>query len=299
MHHGRAQTQTVHARRHRATATLLAYHLDVEQDAGAYTSLGVYVPEATLRMTTGVYTIPRRGTARARMSATTPVSAYRGSGRPEATVAIERAIDVFAREIDDGPGRAASPQFRRPATRSRTPTPVGTVYDTGDYEARARRARDRVRVRDAARRAAERRRTRRSVSSSGSACRCTWSRPPPAPGWSSAPSPCGRTVAADEPPLVTVATGASRTVRATTPRRDDRRATCSGCRWTTSTSSTATPTASRRVWARTRRVRCSSRAPPSTGVRRGWSNGRASSRPTCSRSRSTTSSSTASGAAST
>ncbi len=58
LHHGRAQTQTVTLGGTR-DGDLLAYHLDVEQDAGAYASLGVYVPEATLRMTTGVYAIPR------------------------------------------------------------------------------------------------------------------------------------------------------------------------------------------------------------------------------------------------
>ena len=119
LHHGRAQVQTVtlggHARRR-----LLAYHLEIEQDAGAYASLGVYVPEATLRMTTGVYAIPRaRATATVRLSATTPVSAYRGSGRPEATGAIERAIDVFAREIGMDPVDAAPPQPGHPR-RSRS-----------------------------------------------------------------------------------------------------------------------------------------------------------------------------------
>ena len=133
MHHGRAQMQTVTLGGTRG-GQLLAYHLDVDQDAGAYASLGVYVPEATLRMTTGVYAIPRaRATARARMSATTPVSAYRGSGRPEATGAIERAIDVFAHEIGMDPvdlrrrNLVAGTEF--PYT-----TPVGTVYDSGDYQ---------------------------------------------------------------------------------------------------------------------------------------------------------------------
>jgi aerobic carbon-monoxide dehydrogenase large subunit len=133
LHHGRAQTQTVTLGGTR-DGQLLAYHLDVEQDAGAYASLGVYVPEATLRMTTGVYAIPRaRGTARARLSATTPVSAYRGSGRPEATVAIERAIDVFACEINMDPVEL---RRRNLVDASAFPftTRVGTVYDTGDYE---------------------------------------------------------------------------------------------------------------------------------------------------------------------
>jgi carbon-monoxide dehydrogenase large subunit len=133
LHHGRAQVQTITLGGTRAGA-LLAYQLEIEQDAGAYASLGVYVPEATLRMTTGVYAIPRaRATATVRLSATTPVSAFRGSGRPEATGAIERAIDVFAREIGMDPVEV---RRRNLVTRGEFPftTAVGTVYDTGDYE---------------------------------------------------------------------------------------------------------------------------------------------------------------------
>ena len=132
MHHGRGQ-------RHRVTlggtrdGTLLAYHLEIEQDAGAYASLGAYAPEATVRMTTGVYAIARaRATATARFTPTTPVSAYRGSGRPEATGAIERAVDVFARTVDIDPIEL---RRRNLVARDAFPyaTPVGTVYDTGDY----------------------------------------------------------------------------------------------------------------------------------------------------------------------
>jgi carbon-monoxide dehydrogenase large subunit len=132
LHHGRAQRQTVTLGGTR-DGTLLAYHLDVDQDGGAYASLGVYVPEATLRMTTGVYAIPRaRGTARIRMSATTPVSAYRGSGRPEATGAIERAVDRFAREIGMDPVELRRRNLVAPTDFPYT-SAVGTEYDTGDY----------------------------------------------------------------------------------------------------------------------------------------------------------------------
>jgi carbon-monoxide dehydrogenase large subunit len=132
LHHGRAQTHTVTLGGTRG-GELLAYQLHVEQDAGAYASLGVYVPEATLRMTTGVYAIPRaRATARVRMSATTPVSAYRGSGRPEATVAIERAVDEFALAIAMDPAEVRRRNLIPPTAFPYT-TPVGTVYDSGDY----------------------------------------------------------------------------------------------------------------------------------------------------------------------
>jgi aerobic carbon-monoxide dehydrogenase large subunit len=51
-----------------------------------------------------VYDIARVET-RARVVATTTTStgAYRGAGRPEATAAIERAMDLFAAEIGMDP----------------------------------------------------------------------------------------------------------------------------------------------------------------------------------------------------
>ena len=36
---------------------------------------------------------------------TTPVEAYRGAGRPEATFMLERLIDLLAHELGDRPGR--------------------------------------------------------------------------------------------------------------------------------------------------------------------------------------------------
>jgi carbon-monoxide dehydrogenase large subunit len=64
---------------------------------------------------------------------TTPVVAYRGAGRPEATAAIERAMDLFAAEIGMDPAdvRRANliPRFEQPHT-----TVVGQTYDVGDYE---------------------------------------------------------------------------------------------------------------------------------------------------------------------
>jgi carbon-monoxide dehydrogenase large subunit len=64
---------------------------------------------------------------------TTPVVAYRGAGRPEATAAIERAMVLFAAEIGMDPAdvRRANliPRFEQPHT-----TVVGQTYDVGDYE---------------------------------------------------------------------------------------------------------------------------------------------------------------------
>lgn len=119
-----------------------AYQLDVLQDAGAYPLMGAYLPMMTQRMTPGVYDIPNCG-FRGVSVATNKISvtAYRGAGRPEAALAIERAIDFFAAEIGMDPAevrrRNFIPKFMEPYT-----TGIGTVYDVGDYGEAMRRALD-------------------------------------------------------------------------------------------------------------------------------------------------------------
>ena len=65
---------------------------------------------------------------------TTPTDAYRGAGRPEATAAIERAVDLFADEIEMDP---AEVRRRNLFAKEAFPltTQVGAAYDTGDYDA--------------------------------------------------------------------------------------------------------------------------------------------------------------------
>jgi carbon-monoxide dehydrogenase large subunit len=59
-------------------------------------------------------------------------TAYRGAGRPEAAVAIERMVDRFAAEIGMDP---ADVRRRNLVARfeERHTTAIGTVYDVGDY----------------------------------------------------------------------------------------------------------------------------------------------------------------------
>jgi len=63
---------------------------------------------------------------------TTPTDAYRGAGRPEATYAIERAIDALAREVGMDPVEIRRLNFIRefPATLA-----SGLTVDSGDYDA--------------------------------------------------------------------------------------------------------------------------------------------------------------------
>jgi carbon-monoxide dehydrogenase large subunit len=84
-------------------------------------------------MLTGTYGITNVGfNARSVATNTTPVGAYRGAGRPEATAAIERAVDLFAAEIGMDPAevrrRNLLPEFREGHT-----TATGTRYDSGRY----------------------------------------------------------------------------------------------------------------------------------------------------------------------
>src|SRR5438477_7598727 len=88
----------------------------------------------TRTMLSGVYAIPKvQFNSVSVVTNTTPTVAYRGAGRPEATAAIERAMDLFAAELGLDPvevrRRNLIPRDAFPYT-----TPAGTVYDIGDYE---------------------------------------------------------------------------------------------------------------------------------------------------------------------
>jgi carbon-monoxide dehydrogenase large subunit len=134
LHHGRGQVIDA-AMGGTRDGRIEAYAVEVLGDAGAYASLGPYTVSATLRMTTGAYAIPHAaGRAFGLVTNTTPTTAYRGAGRPEAANAIERLVDIYARAI-----AIDAVEVRRrnlvPADAFPFTTPVGTVYDCGDYEA--------------------------------------------------------------------------------------------------------------------------------------------------------------------
>jgi carbon-monoxide dehydrogenase large subunit len=138
---------------------ITAYQVDVVQDAGAYPLMGAYLPMMTQRMVPGVYDIASCGfTAVSVATNKMSTTAYRGAGRPEAALAIERAIDRFAAEIGMDPAevrrRNFIPKFLEPIT-----TGIGTVYDVGDYPEALRRVLDAagyeaLRAKQSARRAA-------------------------------------------------------------------------------------------------------------------------------------------------
>lgn len=131
--HGRAQIQQATLGGTR-DGRLLAYRLGVVQDAGAYPDFGAFLPTMTRMMLTGVYDIEKVFFTDVSVATNTnPTVAYRGAGRPEATAAIERMVDVFAAEIGMDP---AEVRRKNMVGRDRFPftTPTGTTYDIGDYE---------------------------------------------------------------------------------------------------------------------------------------------------------------------
>ena len=65
---------------------------------------------------------------------TTPVDAYRGAGRPEATYLLETIVETAARETGRDPAELRRKNFI-PKDAFPYQTPVALQYDTGDYEA--------------------------------------------------------------------------------------------------------------------------------------------------------------------
>ena len=150
MTHGRAQQQTVTIGGLR-DGTVLAYRLEVVQDGGAYPKIGALLPLLTLLMTPGPYDIPRvESVAVSVVTNTTPIGAYRGAGRPEATAAIERAMDLFAAEIGVDPADVRRKNLLAPFTEPHQ-TKFGALYDSGDYAGRSRPGAGGGRLRGAAR----------------------------------------------------------------------------------------------------------------------------------------------------
>ena len=134
MGHGRAQVQYVTIGGSR-DGTVTHYQLHAIQDCGSFAEMGtILAPFMTRPMSSAVYAIPNIECRTTSVITNTAVTtAYRGAGRPEATAAAERAMDLFAAEIgmDAAELRRKNliPKFLEPHT-----TAVGQAYDVGDYE---------------------------------------------------------------------------------------------------------------------------------------------------------------------
>ncbi|MEM9516324.1 MAG: xanthine dehydrogenase family protein molybdopterin-binding subunit [Actinomycetota bacterium] len=134
MRHGRSQVQYITIGGTR-DGRVTHYQLNALQDCGAYVAMGTVLgPVFTRPMACGVYDIANaEAQATSVVTNTTPTTAYRGAGRPEATAAIERAMDLFAYELEMDPvdvrRKNLIPKFDDGFT-----TAVGQTYDVGDYE---------------------------------------------------------------------------------------------------------------------------------------------------------------------
>jgi carbon-monoxide dehydrogenase large subunit len=110
----------------------LAVRGGVIGNTGAHSVM--YVPLMNCcELLTSVYHVPvAHIRARATLSNTPPTSPYRSAGRPEAMLAIERLIDIAARQFGydriDLRRRNLIPPSAQPYT-----SPLGMTYDSGDY----------------------------------------------------------------------------------------------------------------------------------------------------------------------
>ncbi|HUH48553.1 MAG TPA: molybdopterin cofactor-binding domain-containing protein, partial [Mycoplana sp.] len=114
---------------------ITALKVDTIANFGAYMSLFSSAVPTYLYATllSGQYDIPAiHANVRAVYTNTSPVDAYRGAGRPEATYLIERTMETAARELGVSPAELRRTNFIRSFPHQ---TPVIMNYDAGDYEA--------------------------------------------------------------------------------------------------------------------------------------------------------------------
>ena len=132
--HGRDHVSTVKMafdKDHRITGL----SVDTVANLGAYMSLFSSAVPTYLYATllSGQYAIPAiHANVRTVYTNTTPVDAYRGAGRPEATYLLERMVETAARELGVSPAELRRKNFVRAFPYQ---TPVIMCYDAGDYEA--------------------------------------------------------------------------------------------------------------------------------------------------------------------
>jgi len=102
-------------------------------NVGAYPGIGGFIPFFTMSMASGPYRIPAvHYEAVAVITNTTPVAAFRGAGRPEATITLERIVDMAASKIGMDPAELRRRNLLDPGDFPLT-TPTGATMDCGEY----------------------------------------------------------------------------------------------------------------------------------------------------------------------
>lgn len=113
----------------------LGLRVDTKANMGAYLSTFASAVPTYLYalLLAGQYTTPAiYAEVKAVFTNTTPVDAYRGAGRPEATYVVERIVEAAARELKMDPAELRRRNFVPPDAFPYQ-TPVACVYDSGQY----------------------------------------------------------------------------------------------------------------------------------------------------------------------
>ena len=130
---GRGQIQDIELAAD-ADGKVTAVRVHLLADMGAYLQLVTPgIPLLGAFLYHGVYDIPDYSfTCTSVFTNKTPTDAYRGAGRPEATYAIERAMDALARKVGVGPDEIRRRNFI-PTEAFPYSSAAGLVFDSGDY----------------------------------------------------------------------------------------------------------------------------------------------------------------------
>ncbi|MDO8362819.1 MAG: molybdopterin-dependent oxidoreductase [Actinomycetota bacterium] len=138
--HGRGQIQDMELAAD-ADGRITAVRVRILGDMGAYLQLVTPgIPLLGAFLYAGVYDIPLYDFSCTSVFTTmTPTDAYRGAGRPEATYAIERAVDALADKMGIDPMELRKRNFIRKEQFPYTAM-TGLVYDSGDHLAAAQMA---------------------------------------------------------------------------------------------------------------------------------------------------------------
>ena len=130
--------------------TITSIQGDVFANLGAYLStFAPAVPTLLFGLVlSGPYDIPNiRCKVTGVFTNTTPVDAYRGAGRPEATYVLERMVDMFALEIGMDPAEVRRKNLIAPFEDGHD-VATGVTYDSGNYEPALDRAMEMIGYKD-------------------------------------------------------------------------------------------------------------------------------------------------------
>ncbi len=131
--HGRGQVQQIELAADQ-DGKVLAVRANILADMGAYLQLVTPgVPLLGAFLYHGLYDIPNYSfTCKGVFTNKTPTDAYRGAGRPEATFAIERAMDTLADKLGIDPAEIRRRNFI-PADKFPYSSAAGLSFDSGNY----------------------------------------------------------------------------------------------------------------------------------------------------------------------